>query len=391
MNGSRQYILAAGGTGGHMIPAHALAAELMRRGHHVALITDERGLRFPGLFEGVQLHQLPAGRLMGGPKGMIQALRNIWTGRERALALYENFNPSAVVGFGGYPALPAILAAFKAKIPTIIHEQNAVMGRTNRFLARKVNAIATAYQQVDRLKRRYRRKTEVVGNPVRDEVLFLRDLPYPPLSDDGIFRILVVGGSQGAGILSEVVPEGLGLLPLHLRRRLQVTQQCRPEDLEKTRAQYAKLGIPADLSTYMTDLPQRLGWSHLVISRAGASTVAELSVAGRPAILIPYPAAMDNHQYANARELVASGGARLIDQRYFNPFELAKQIQKMALEPTGLKNAAMRARQVGYPDAAEKLADLVERVGGDDPAAILSKNGASADMTSNENKQGAVA
>ncbi|AAV89455.1 undecaprenyldiphospho-muramoylpentapeptide beta-N-acetylglucosaminyltransferase [Zymomonas mobilis subsp. mobilis ZM4 = ATCC 31821] len=387
MNGSRQYILAAGGTGGHMIPAHALAVELMRRGHHVALVTDERGTRFPELFKDVQIHQLPAGRLTGGVKGLFQAMRNIWAGRERALTLYENFTPAAVVGFGGYPALPALLAAFKAKIPTVIHEQNAVMGRTNRFLAGRVDAIATAYHQVDRLKKRYRRKTEVTGNPVRDEVLFLRDLPYPPLSDNSIFRILVVGGSQGASILSEVVPEGLGLLPLHLRRRLQVTQQCRPEDLEKTRAQYAKLGIPADISTYMADLPQRLGWSHLVISRAGASTIAELGVAGRPAILIPYPAAMDNHQYANARELVSAGGARLIDQRRFNPFELAKQIQKMALEPSALKNAAARARQVGYPDAVEKLADLVERVGGNLPQ----QNSIEEDSTFEKNQEGAVA
>ena len=360
---SRHYVLAAGGTGGHMIPAHALAEELMLRGHRVALVTDERGARIPGLFDNVQVHVLPAGRLSGGPVGWLKAAKNILTGRTMALRLYETFRPSAVIGFGGYPAFPALLAARADKIPTLIHEQNAVLGRVNRLVAGRVEAIATAYPEIGRLPSSARDKVHLVGNPVREEVLALRDQPYPPLGEDGIFRLLVTGGSQGASILSEVVPEGLGLLPEHFRRRLQVTQQCRAEDIDQVRDRYAELGIPADLATYLPDLPERLAWSHLVIARAGASTIAELTAAGRPAILIPLPSATDDHQTANAREMANAGGARAIAQRRFTPIELAKQMQKLGLDPESLANAASRAKAVGRPNAARDLADLVERTG----------------------------
>jgi UDP-N-acetylglucosamine--N-acetylmuramyl-(pentapeptide) pyrophosphoryl-undecaprenol N-acetylglucosamine transferase len=362
---SRHYVLAAGGTGGHMIPAHALAEELMRRGHRVALVTDDRGARIPGLFEGVQVHILPAGRLGGGPMGWLSAIRKIFTGRAMASRLYETFAPSAVIGFGGYPGLPALMAAQRDRIPTLIHEQNAVLGRVNRILARKVDAIATAYPNVQRLAQSRLARTHLVGNPVRDEVLALRDQPYPELTDEGVFRLLVTGGSQGATILSEVVPEGLGLLPEHFRRRLQVTQQCRAEDIEEVRARYAALGIPAELATYIGDMPDKLAWTHLVIGRAGASTIAELTVAGRPAILIPLPIATDDHQTYNAREMAKAGGARTIAQANFTPVELAKQMQKLGLEPAALANAAARARAVGRPNAASDLADLVETTGRD--------------------------
>jgi UDP-N-acetylglucosamine--N-acetylmuramyl-(pentapeptide) pyrophosphoryl-undecaprenol N-acetylglucosamine transferase len=371
---SRHYVLAAGGTGGHMIPAHALADELMQRGHHVALITDDRGARIPGLFERVPVHVLPAGRF-GGPLTWAKAVRNILAGRAMASRMYETFRPSAVIGFGGYPALPALLAARRDGIATLIHEQNAVLGRVNRLLARGVDAVATAYPNVDRLSPNHLAKTHLVGNPVRDEVLMLRDQPFPPLDDDGVFRILVTGGSQGATILSGVVPEGLALLPEHFRRRLQVTQQCRAEDIEQVRAKYAQLGIAADLATYLPDLPDRLAWSHLVIARAGASTIAELTAAGRPAILIPLPSATDDHQTANAREMAKAGGARMIAQSKFNPIELAKQMQKLGLDPAALAKAADRAKAVGRPNAAKDLADLVERVGGASTANPLTPEG----------------
>ena len=368
---ARHYVLAAGGTGGHMIPAHALAEELMRRGHRVALVTDDRGARIPGLFEGVQVHVVPAGRLSGGPIGWLRATRSIFTGRAMALRLYETFRPSAVVGFGGYPALPALLAARADKVATLIHEQNAVLGRVNRLMAGKVDAVATAYDTVQRLPAKAKDKTHLVGNPVRDEVLALRELPFPALDEDSAFRLLVTGGSQGATVLSQVVPEGLALLPEHFRRRLQVTQQCREEDIEQVRARYAELAIPADLATYLPDMPERLGWAHLVIARAGASTIAELTAAGRPAILVPLPSATDDHQTFNAREMAKAGGARTIAQGRFTPVELAKQMQKLALDPVALANAAARARAVGRPNAASDLADLVERTGRDrgfDPA-----------------------
>jgi UDP-N-acetylglucosamine--N-acetylmuramyl-(pentapeptide) pyrophosphoryl-undecaprenol N-acetylglucosamine transferase len=364
----RTYLLAAGGTGGHMIPAHALAEELMRRGHKVVLVTDDRGSRIPGIFAGVDVHVLPAGRLGGGIFGWIKASRGIMAGRGAAKALIRRFEPAVVVGFGGYPALPTLLAALSEKVPTALHEQNAVLGRVNRLLARWVKVLATAYHRVDRVPAKV--EPVIVGNPVRAEILALRDQPYPPLTEEGVFRLLVTGGSQGASVLSTVVPDALGLLPIALRQRLQVTQQCRPEDIEKVRARYAELDIPADLATYLGDLPERLGWSHLFVGRSGASTIAELTAAGRPAILVPLPSAMDDHQTANAREMAATGGATSIPQSKFTPQQLAKQMQKMALEPGALATAAARARDAGYPQATQALADLVESLAGPTPAPV---------------------
>ncbi len=359
----RHYVLAAGGTGGHMMPAHAVALELMARGHRVALVTDERGARIPGLFDDVQTHVLPAGRMSGGISGWIKGFKAILEGRAMARRLYETFEPSAVIGFGGYPALPALLGAFAERIPTIVHEQNAVLGRVNRLVSGKVAAIATAYPDVKRLAKRHAAKVHLVGNPVREAVLDLRDEPFPVFSDESVLRILVTGGSQGATVLSSVVPAGLAMLPISLRRRLQVTQQCRLEDIEAVRALYAEMEIPADLATYIDDMPTKLGWSHLVIARAGASTIAELTAAGRPAILIPLPSAMDNHQAFNVLEMVKAGGARAIDQKNFTPPELARQMQKLAMEPGALQNAAKRARSCGRPDAVKDMCDLIESFG----------------------------
>ncbi len=356
----RHFVLAAGGTGGHMIPAHALATELNRRGHRVALITDERGARIPGLFEGVQTHILPAGRITGNPMSWLPGLKAILAGRAMALRLFETFQPEAVIGFGGYPAFPALLAAKKAGVKTAVHEQNAVLGRVNRLVAGWVDAIAVAYPEIARLAPKHMGKAWLVGNPVRDEVVALRERPYPAIDEEGVFRILIIGGSQGATILSDVVPDGLSMLPLALRRRLQVTQQCRAEDIDRVRVRYAELGIAADLATYLNDVPERLAWSHLVIARAGASTIAELTCAGRPAILVPLPSATDDHQTANVREMVKAGGARSIPQSRFTAPELAKQMQKLGLDPEGLANAAGRARSIGRPNATRDLADLVE-------------------------------
>ncbi len=363
MSVARHFVLAAGGTGGHIIPAFALATELRKRGHHVALVTDERGANIPGTFQGDEKHILPAGRITKNPLSWVPGVRHVLEGRSMARRLYESFRPEAVIGFGGYPAFPALLAAIKNRIPCAVHEQNAVLGRVNRLLAGRVDAIATAYRKVGRLADKHRAKVEIVGNPVRDSVAALRSQPFPALSEDSIFRVLVTGGSQGAGVLSDVVPDGLALLPVSFRRRMQVTQQCREEDIEGVRARYSELGIPADLATYLPDLPERLGWAHIVIARAGASTIAELTTAGRPAILVPLPIATDDHQTANAREMAQGGGARVIKQSNFTPAELAKQMQKLGLEPEALMNAAGRARGAGYPDAARDLADLVERLG----------------------------
>jgi UDP-N-acetylglucosamine--N-acetylmuramyl-(pentapeptide) pyrophosphoryl-undecaprenol N-acetylglucosamine transferase len=361
---SRHYVLAAGGTGGHLIPAFALAVELEARGHHVALITDERGSRLPGKPHSLVAHVLPAGRFGKNPLHWPKGLEAILEGKRMALRLFESFQPSAVIGFGGYPAFPALWAATSSGVPSVIHEQNAVLGRVNRFLAGRVDAIATSYRETERLKPRHLAKTHLVGNPIRAEVLALREQPFPAFSEDGLLRVLVTGGSQGAGVLSQVVPDGLAMLPTALRNRLQVTQQCRPEDIDAVRNRYASHEIPAELGTYFENMAERLADAHLFIGRAGASTVAELTGVGRPAILVPLPIATDDHQAFNTAEICAAGGGRMIRQSDFTAAELAKQIQAIAMNPHTLANAAHAAWNCGYPNAAKDLADLVESFGG---------------------------
>ena len=368
---SRHFVLAAGGTGGHLTPAFALAHELERRGHHVALITDERGKAIPGKPDFLTAHVLPAGRFGKNPLRWPAAIKAVLKGRTMSQRLYETVQPTAVIGFGGYPALPALLGAQGMDIPTIVHEQNAVLGRVNRLLAGRVDAIALSYPDVDRLKPMYESKVHLVGNPVRPGVLSLRDQEFPPFTEDGLFRVLVTGGSQGARVLSEVVPDGLSMLPPALRNRLQVTQQCRPEDLDAVRARYANHEIPAELATYFEDMSARLADTHLFIGRAGASTIAELTAVGRPAILVPLPIATDDHQAANTREVVKAGGARSIRQAGFTAKELAKQIAAMAQRPETLANAAHAAWNCGRPDAASDLADLVEGFGGADMMDVI--------------------
>jgi len=372
---NRHYVLAAGGTGGHLIPAFALAAELDRRGHHVALITDERGADIPGKPDFLPAHVLPAGRFGKNPLTWPNAAKALMDGRKMALRLFESFEPSAVVGFGGYPAAPAVLAATSADIPSIVHEQNAVLGRVNRLVASRVNAIATAYPDIKRLKPKHGPKVHLVGNPVRAKVLQLREEPFPAFTEEGLLRVLVTGGSQGARILSQVVPDGLSMLPPALRSRLQVTQQCRPEDLDAVRERYRSHDIPAELGTYFEDMATRLADAHLFIGRAGASTIAELTAVGRPAILIPLPIATDDHQAANAREMAIAGGARAIRQTHFTGKELAKQIQALAQRPDTLATAAHAAWNCGRPDAVKDLADLVEGFGGDELMDVIRVGG----------------
>jgi UDP-N-acetylglucosamine--N-acetylmuramyl-(pentapeptide) pyrophosphoryl-undecaprenol N-acetylglucosamine transferase len=358
------FVLAAGGTGGHMVPAHALAVELRSRGHGVLVITDARGAKIPGLFDKIPVHVLPAGRIGGGPVSWIKAALSVHAGRREAKAIYRDHPPDAVVGFGGYPAFPALLAASARGIPTVLHEQNAVLGRVNRLLAGRATAIGTAYPGIERLKPRHQEKTVLVGNPVRLEIARIGEMPLPPFDDTAPLKILVTGGSQGAAILGQLVPSGLGMLEPSLRHRLQVVQQCRPDDIEQIRARYSELRIPAELMTYILDMPEKLADAHLVIARAGASTITELTAAGRPAILVPFAAATDDHQTANASEMTRAGGARTIAQHEFTPETLARQIEAIAGDPEALANAAARSLSVGRPHAARDLADLVERVGG---------------------------
>jgi UDP-N-acetylglucosamine--N-acetylmuramyl-(pentapeptide) pyrophosphoryl-undecaprenol N-acetylglucosamine transferase len=357
--------LAAGGTGGHMVPAHALALELQARGYEVSLITDDRGTAYPGLFTNVPKHVIPAASLaLKKPLSWWSGYRTLIDGRGRAERLLQQYKPAAVVGFGGYPSLPAVWAATRLEIPTLIHEQNAVLGRTNRWLAKRVDMIALSSRDTARIPAPAKDKTVLTGNPVRTDIIALREEPYSDLTEDSIFRVLVLGGSQGAKILSDVVPSALTMLPTNLKRRLQITQQCRPDDIAGVRSLYAQEAMAADLFTYIEDMASHLRFSHLVIARAGASTVSEIACAGRPAIFVPLPGATDDHQFYNTRDMVKAGGARVIRQDMFTPSEVAKQIQKMALTPLALANAAACSASVGQPLAARKLADAVEKLAG---------------------------
>ncbi|WP_448580256.1 undecaprenyldiphospho-muramoylpentapeptide beta-N-acetylglucosaminyltransferase [Thermaurantiacus sp.] len=352
-------LLAAGGTGGHLVPADALCTELMRRGHAITLVTDARGTRFPGLFNGVDTRVIPAATLSGAnPLRWISSLATILRGRKEAARLIREKAVRAVVGFGGYPALPALLAGRSAHVPTLVHEQNAVLGRVNRFLGPRVSAVALSYRDTGRVPASAR--TRHVGNPVRAEVLEAREQPFHAPSPDQPFRLLVVGGSQGARILSDFVPAALAGLDDAHRRRLIVTHQARPEDLARADEAYRASGIRAECHAYMVDLPARMAAAHLLIARAGASTMAELTAMGRPAILIPFAAATDDHQAANARSFVEARAGFALREEEAQPHRLAALVEGFMDSPEALVASAAAARALGKPDAAQALADLVE-------------------------------
>ena len=353
-------VLTAGGTGGHVFPAEALAAELLARGHDLTLVTDSRGATYGGVLGSLKTVRVRAGQVAGrGRLGQVLGLVDIARGALQARGILRALNPAVTVGFGGYASLPAMAASSLLGIPTIIHEQNAVLGRANRLLASRVSTIATSFASVRHL------PTGVpnvhTGMPVRAAIAAVREAPYPA-ADTGLpLRVLVLGGSQGARALSDVVPGALSALPAALRARLAVAQQCRPEDLERVRAAYAAAGLAdVTLESFFADVPERLAACHLLIARAGASTVAEMTAAGRPAILVPYPFATDDHQTANARAVDAAGGGWLMPQDRFTVEALAARLKDLFDMPASLQAAAGAARAFGVPDAARRLADLVE-------------------------------
>jgi len=364
----RPIVLAAGGTGGHIFPAEALARELIARGRTVVLVTDRRGKAFGDRLPDVATHRIRAGRFdTGGVLGKVAGVADLVLGTFQARRLLKSLAPAAVVGFGGYPSVPTVLAAARLRLPTAIHEQNAVLGRANRLLAPRAGRIATGFATVAMVRDADRARLVHTGNPVRPAVAALRDRePYaPPAAEHGPFEILVLGGSQGARIFSEVVPAALAGLPGELRVRLNVSQQARPEDLERVRSAYAESGIVADLASFFDDVPARLARAHLVIARSGASTLTELVVAGRPAILVPYPHAADDHQSANARVLGEAGAAWVVPQPTLSPESLMQHLTALASAPDALARAAAAARGLGQPDAAGRLADLVLSLAGD--------------------------
>ena len=358
-------LLAAGGTGGHLFPAESLGVQLIRRGFRVRLVTDARALRYSGLFSRDTIDVVPSETVRGRtPWSLARTGVMLAAGTAVALNLMRRLKPAAVVGFGGYPTVPPLLAARLFGVPTLVHEANAVLGRANRLLSRGVSAIATSLPGVLDRDPALAAKTTTVGTPMRPAIVAAAAVKFVPPEPAGSLRLLVVGGSQGARVMADIVPGAIERLEPALWSRLILTQQVREEDLARVRAVYDRLKINAELAPFFTDLPARLASSHLVVSRSGAGTVAELGAIGRPSILVPLPGSIDQDQFANAGVLAQANGALRIPQADFTPDRLAAEISAVAAEPARLGAMAANARSVGRLDAAERLADLVAKVAG---------------------------
>jgi UDP-N-acetylglucosamine--N-acetylmuramyl-(pentapeptide) pyrophosphoryl-undecaprenol N-acetylglucosamine transferase len=356
-------LLAAGGTGGHLFPAEALALALAKRGWRTHLATDRRVESYGNDFPAEKIHLIESATITRDPMAAARAVLTLAGGFIRARMLMGRIEPAVVVGFGGYPTVPPMLAAVLAGVPTVIHEQNAVLGRANRFLASRVGRIATSFGTVGGTEA-FAARVVLTGNPVRPAVSAAAGTPYPVRTPPDPFRLLIFGGSQGARVFSDLMPATVALLAKETRRRLHLVQQCRPEDIGRVRQGYDLLGVQADLAPFFPDMPARIANSHLVVCRSGASTCAELAVIGRPAILVPLPHALDQDQKENASVLAGAGGGWVIDQSDLTPARLANEIAAFTASPDSLARAAAAARSIGRPDAAERLADAVENVAG---------------------------
>lgn len=352
-------VLAAGGTGGHIFPAQALAEELVARGIRVTLVTDKRFANYTQSFDRVEVKIIRSGSMSGSFIRRALNIVNILVGIWQARNILKSLQPIAVVGFGGYPSFPTMVAAALTHCYSVTHEQNSVLGRANRLLALYVTKIATSFMRTSHVPQQVQSKMVFTGNPVRGSIRALHEVPYPSVSMDGKVNVLVLGGSLGATVFSKVVPEAIRLLPVELRNRIRLDQQCRKADIDAVRAAYDAMGVNANLATFFDDVPARLASSHLVIARAGASTVAELLVAGRPAILVPYPRAMDDHQTFNANTIEDCGGGWLMPEGGFTPQALADKLEQFLNLPNLLADAAAKARAAGHPNAAKLLAHLV--------------------------------
>lgn len=356
---SKLILLSAGGTGGHMFPADALARDLLARGYRVALATDERGKKYAHFTDGVSTHVLSSGGLHPGLVSKIKTILALLAGLWQARGLVKSLQPAAVVGFGGYPSFPAVFAAQKNNVLTIIHEQNAVIGQANAMLAHGADRIATNMASIEGLNATDARRAVVTGNPVRPAIAALYTQPYPLIEQDGPLRIFVMGGSQGASVFGDILPEAFTRLSSDYRARLDIVQQCRADDIQRVQDIYNKAGIKARLQPFFDDVPARLEWAHLVISRSGASTVAEVTTAGRPAIFVPYPHHADQQQKKNADAVADVGGAWVMTQNGFTPEALLARIETFLQNPAILSRAAEKARECGKPDAARRLGNLV--------------------------------
>lgn len=358
-NSSKLILLSAGGTGGHITPAQALGRDLLSRGYRVEMMTDTRGQKYEHLFEGIKMHVVHSGTLGAGLSGKIKGAAGLALGMVQAFKIIKSLKPSLVIGFGGYPSVPGVYVAQRLKIPTIIHEQNAIIGRANAFLAPRAHRIAISLPDIQGLDEIELTKTVFTGNPVRPEIADLYLKPYPSLDQEEEFRVFVMGGSLGAKVFSKIVPQALARLSSDYKARLHVVQQCREEDLKDAQDAYEESGINADLAPFFDDVAGELGKAHLVIARSGASTVAEVTTAGRPAIFVPYPHHKDQQQKMNADAVADVGGAWVMTEGGFTVEALLARIETFLQNPETLFRAAEKARSCGKPDAARKLGNLV--------------------------------
>ncbi len=363
-------LLAAGGTGGHLFPAASLAAAMAERSWHVHLATDHRVETYGKDFPAEQTHIIPSATITRQPIAAARAVLSLGHGLLKASRIIAKIKPEVAVGFGGYPTVPPILAAWLRGVPTVVQEQNGVLGRANRFLGSRATAIATGFSSVA-VGGQLAEKMVETGNPVRPAVRAVSTIAYPERTAVDPFNLLVFGGSQGARFMSDTVPPALAQLPEPLRQRLRVTQQCRPEDMARVAKAYKEMQVSAELEPFFRDMPERMARSHLVVSRSGASTVAELAVISRPAIMVPLPHALDQDQKANAEILAKAGGGWMIEQKDMTPERLATDIAALIENPARLATAAKAARTIGRPDAVERLADLVEGVADGEPITSL--------------------
>ncbi|MEC7701377.1 MAG: undecaprenyldiphospho-muramoylpentapeptide beta-N-acetylglucosaminyltransferase [Pseudomonadota bacterium] len=352
-------LLSAGGTGGHIFPAAALAEDLKSRGFDVALATDLRALKYKDSFVGVDVHVLKSSAWSGGLLSKIKGAFSMALGYVQAKKLIADLKPEVVIGFGGYPSVPAVLAAQRQKIPTIIHEQNAILGKANVFLAPRAERIALSHEDSIGLDKDDKLRAVVTGNPVRKGVADLFTEPYPDIQPDGAFNIFVMGGSLGATVLSKVVPDALAALPEQYRKRINVVQQCREEDRESLKEKYKAAEIGADVSVFFNNVSEQLQKAHLIIARAGASTVSEVSTAGRPAIYVPYPHHADQQQKINAEAVANKGGAWVMVESGFTADALGARLETFLQNPQALFKAAEAAQSCAKPDAGRRLGNLV--------------------------------
>ena len=362
---TKSIMVTAGGTGGHLFPALSLAQELTRRGYEIDLITDMRGDRYGTDFPAREIYKVQAATITGkDPVSIAKTVMKLGSGTAKARKILKKVKPACIVGFGGYPTFPPIFAAKSLGIPAILHEQNAIMGRANRMLAGKSDAIALSFEKTIYVEGELAKKASLTGNPVRDAVIEAAKKPYPEIDTKSQFNLLIFGGSQGARYFSDEVPPAIKALPDDVKDRINIVQQCREEDMQRVEKAYRELGIAFEISTFFPNLPDVIADSHLVIARSGASTITELAVIGRPSILVPLPHSLDNDQLLNAGFLRDAGGAICMEQKDLDAARLAEDLTKLARDPSMLRNAAIAAKEVGMLDAVQRLGELVEKIAG---------------------------